>query len=71
MADAWRVNRHVRGFAEDGDAAEALGGFKRFPHWMWRNTVVLEFVEWLRRRNDRFDGDASRKAGFYGTTCTA
>src|SRR5215204_1734353 len=50
--DAYRVNRHVRGESEDKDARAALGGFKRFPTWMWRNTVVVEFVEWLRAYND-------------------
>ncbi len=29
----------------------ALADFQRFPSWMWRNTEVLEFVEWLRARN--------------------
>src|SRR5687767_7159765 len=49
--DAWRVNRHVRRFSDDTPAAEALAGFKRFPQWMWRNTVVLDFVDWLRKEN--------------------
>ncbi|HYO10858.1 MAG TPA: erythromycin esterase family protein [Tepidisphaeraceae bacterium] len=63
--DAWRVNRFVRNFADDGSAAEALGGFKRFPQWMWRNAVVLDFVNWLRARNERVEG-TQPKAGFYG-----
>jgi erythromycin esterase-like protein/predicted phosphoribosyltransferase len=63
--DAYRVNRFVRGRSEDATAEEALGGFERFPTWMWRNTVVLDFVGWLRERNDRV-GDEARKAGFYG-----
>src|SRR5881394_594700 len=49
--DAFRVNRYVRGLSDDGNANEALRGFKRFPTWMWRNTVVLDFVEWLRDYN--------------------
>src|SRR4051795_13252078 len=44
--DANRVNRFVRGLGGDASAVEALGGFKRFPTWMWRNTVVQEFVDW-------------------------
>ncbi|MGE5524035.1 MAG: erythromycin esterase family protein, partial [Rhodospirillaceae bacterium] len=43
--DAYRVNRYVRGASDDSSADAALSGFKRFPTWMWRNTVVLEFVE--------------------------
>jgi erythromycin esterase-like protein len=62
--DAYRVNRYVRGGSEDGDAERALAGFQRFPNWMWRNTDVAEFVEWLRSHNA---GQASAaQAGFYG-----
>jgi predicted phosphoribosyltransferase len=46
--DAYRVNRYVRGVSGDVDAIEALSDFRRFPTWMWRNTDVVEFVEWLR-----------------------
>jgi erythromycin esterase-like protein len=63
--DAYRVNRYVRGMRDDPDADAALGGFLRFPTWMWRNTVVLEFVEWLRGHNTALPGDTA-KAGFYG-----
>ncbi|PYS94243.1 MAG: erythromycin esterase [Acidobacteria bacterium] len=63
--DAFRVNRYVRGLSDDKDANEALGGFKRFPTWMWRNTVVLDFVEWLRSYNDSLSASAT-KVGFYG-----
>src|SRR5947209_8958192 len=50
--DAYRVNRYVRGEG-DAEAAEALGDFKRFPTWMWRNADVLDFVGWLREFNDQ------------------
>jgi erythromycin esterase-like protein len=61
--DAYRVNRYVRAMSEDADAATALDGFKsRFPVWMWRNTDVLDFVEWLRVFND----GREQKTGFYG-----
>jgi hypothetical protein len=63
--DAYRVNRFVRGRSDDMTAEEALRGFQRFPTWMWRNTVVADFVGWLREHNDRL-GDQTRKAGFYG-----
>ncbi|MGW0229614.1 erythromycin esterase family protein [Actinopolymorpha singaporensis] len=64
--DAYRVNRYVRGRSEDTTAEESLRGFERFPAWMWRNTVVLDFVGWLREHNDRLAGDERAKAGFYG-----
>lgn len=62
--DAWRVNRYVRGLSDDRDAAAALAGFARFPTWMWRNTEVRDFVEWLRDHNRT--QPPSRQAGFYG-----
>src|SRR5215216_6517809 len=63
--DAFRVNRYVRGVSPDKDANEALSGFLRFPTWMWRNTVVRDFVEWLRDYNDSLPAGAT-KVGFYG-----
>jgi len=63
--DAYRVNRYVRGASADASANDALGDFKRFPTWMWRNTDVLDFVGWLRAHNDAL-GDQARKVGFYG-----
>jgi erythromycin esterase-like protein len=63
--DALRVNRYVRGAGDDNSADEALRGFERFPTWMWRNRVVLEFVEWLREHNSRLPA-GQPKVGFYG-----
>jgi len=63
--DAYRVHRYVRGATIDSNANEALSGFRRFPTWMWRNTVVVEFVEWLREFNRKLDPKKA-PAGFYG-----
>jgi erythromycin esterase-like protein len=63
--DAYRINRFVRGQGADADATDALGGFKRFPQWMWRNADVLDFVGWLRAHNDAAP-DEAHQAGFYG-----
>ena len=63
--DAFRAGRWAAGFGErdglsdaraagrgnDAGAEEALGGFRRFPAWMWRNTVVADFLGWLRDHN--------------------
>jgi erythromycin esterase-like protein len=62
--DAWRVNRFVRGRDGDATAADALAGFRRFPTWMWRNTVVVDFVHWLRAWNA--GRPPGRRCGFYG-----
>jgi erythromycin esterase-like protein len=64
--DAYRVNRYVRGQGTDATAVEALRGFERFPSWMWRNTAVRDFVEWLRADNRRARSQHRRQAGFYG-----
>jgi erythromycin esterase-like protein len=71
--DAYRVNRYVRGLNDDPNSERALAGFERFPTWMWRNTDVTEFVDWLRAYNNG-SGDRLReglpaqesKVGFYG-----
>lgn len=63
--DAYRVNRYVRGLNDDANSAQALEGFKRFPTWMWRNTDVVAFVDWLRGYNDLLPSAAPR-VGFYG-----
>src|ERR1700716_3452581 len=63
--DTYRLNRYVRSTSDDVDAVEALADFRRFPTWMWRNTVVVEFIEWLRAHNDALPPGAE-KVGFYG-----
>ena len=63
--DAARVNRYIQGKGEDSDAIEALGGFQRFPAWMWRNADVLDFVGWLRAHNEG-QPRSEPKVGFYG-----
>ena len=62
--DAYRVDRYVRGLGDDAEGADALSDFKRFPAWMWRNSVVLEFIEWLREHNAGRAPD--KRVGFYG-----
>src|SRR6266403_477440 len=56
--DMLRVNRYATDRSDDRNANEALKDFRRFPAWMWRNTVVLEFVEWLRSWNTRQKHDS-------------
>ncbi|HSI51802.1 MAG TPA: erythromycin esterase family protein [Ideonella sp.] len=72
--DAARVNRHVRGTGRPADRtsattrpmepAAALAGFQRFPTWMWRNTVVAGFIDWLREFNSV--RPMAVRTGFYG-----
>jgi len=63
--DAYRINRYVRGESTDPNAESALGEFRRFPRWMWRNEVVRDFVGWLREWNDARPADGIQ-TGFYG-----
>lgn len=60
----YRVNRFVRGVGSDSDAGQALSDFRRFPLWMWRNTVFLDFVRWLRDYN--LGQPETRRVGVYG-----
>jgi protein-L-isoaspartate(D-aspartate) O-methyltransferase len=61
--DAAVVDRYVRHKAAKPGAAELP--FQRFPSWMWRNTEVAGFVDWLRKHNETL-ADPGRMAGFYG-----
>jgi erythromycin esterase-like protein len=63
--DAYRVNRFVQGTDGGEDAIDSLGGFARFPTWMWRNTAVADFVRWLRTHNDGV-AERAKRVGFYG-----
>jgi erythromycin esterase-like protein len=62
--DSFRVHSYVTGRENFADAKEALRDFKRFPAWMWRNTVIVEFVEWLRQWNA--PRPPEKRAGFFG-----
>src|SRR5829696_9997076 len=62
--DSDRVNRYVRGRGHDVDADDSLGGFRRFPQWMWRNDDVVALVGALRAHNRRVGRE--RSVGFYG-----
>lgn len=62
--DTLRVHRHVTGRTSETDAAEALGDFRRFPAWMWRNTVMTDFVTWLRQWN--LTQPVEERAGLFG-----
>lgn len=63
--DAYRVHQYASQQGHDRNATEALSGFIRFPSWMWRNTVLMEFIEWLRDHNQSKLVD-KRPVGFFG-----
>ena len=62
--DAAAVDAYVRRGPAVSEPARQI--FARFPTWMWRNLEVLEFVEWLRARNDDARADGRAAVGFYG-----
>lgn len=59
--DAAAIDRYVRHRPARPGAEPA---FTRFPTWMWRNTEVEAFSDWLRDHNKSLPDD--RRAGFYG-----
>ncbi|SEG59189.1 erythromycin esterase family protein [Paenibacillus sp. UNC499MF] len=66
---AYRLNRYVKGMAgADSSAAGALGDFTRWPAWMWANTDIRDFAEWIKAHNAAIHGGGSgrQKVGFYG-----
>eukprot|EP00198_Chlamydomonas_reinhardtii_P010076 XP_001699413.1 flagellar associated protein [Chlamydomonas reinhardtii] len=65
-AGAGKTAGHKPGY--DASAEEALSDYKRFPKWMWRNRTVVEFVEWLRRRNLAFMAPINPPASYLRET---
>lgn len=61
--DAAAIDRYVRDRPASA-AAPSPAPFTRFPTWMWRNTEVQSFVEWLRNHNAALP--AAKRAGFFG-----
>jgi erythromycin esterase-like protein len=61
--DVLRAHRWAKGEGGDRDARSALGDFRRFPRWMWRNPVMLEFLDWLRAWNR---AHPNRRTGVFG-----
>jgi protein-L-isoaspartate(D-aspartate) O-methyltransferase len=59
--DAAAIDRYVR-HRSAGTATESP--FQRFPTWMWRNTDVEAFTEWLRAHNEKLA--LASRTGFYG-----
>lgn len=63
--DCWRINRWVRGLADEQlDAVQVLNRFERWPTWMWANTDVADFLGWLREHN--LARPEAERVGFYG-----
>lgn len=58
-----RVNDFVKHRAGDS-AREVLKTLDRWPAWMWGNTAIEEFAEWLREHNA--DKDEPDRVGFFG-----
>jgi erythromycin esterase-like protein len=63
--DAHHVHRYIQGQGNRDDSIKSLEHFKRFPTWMWRNTTMPPFLNWLREHNDAIQ-NPSDKLGFYG-----
>lgn len=63
--DAYRAHRYVMGDPGIDNAADALSAFQRFPLWMWRNTEVGNFIDWLYDYNHCTD-ETGPPVGFYG-----
>lgn len=42
-----QINRYIHENNVHGNLMEAFSGFKRFPAWMWRNEIMLPFIQYL------------------------
>lgn len=59
--DASRIDHYVRHFEYP---ASEWTAFARFPVWMWRNTAVRQFIDWLREYNKH--KDIKQRVAFHG-----
>jgi protein-L-isoaspartate(D-aspartate) O-methyltransferase len=59
--DAAAIDRYVR---DRGHTGPQETPFERFPIWMWRNTDVASFVDWMRSHNEQ--KPANERVGFFG-----
>ena len=50
--DIIRVNEYIHGNSQDISAKEAFENIKKFPEWMWKNEVIYELIEWLKKYNE-------------------
>lgn len=62
--DVYQIHRYLQGHTSKDDHLVALNAFQRFPTWMWRNTTMPDFLQWLRQYNDELPNP--QKIGFYG-----
>ncbi len=63
--DCWHINEWLRGRADsDLDARSVLSRFERWPTWMWANTDVADFLDWLHGWNAALP--ETERVGFYG-----
>ncbi len=60
----YNINQYVHQNASIKTAAEALSEFKRFPAWMWRNTVITDFISWLKAHNAAVENQ--QQVSFFG-----
>lgn len=65
--DALQASRFIQSDSNDyiSAAEAALGGYTRFPRWMWRNMEVLTLMNWLRVHNSAIR-ETERRIGFFG-----
>jgi erythromycin esterase-like protein len=61
--DAFRAHCWASGQTIEKNVGTALGDFRRFPAWMWRNTTMTEFLTWLRDWNR---AHPSSRTGLFG-----
>ncbi len=59
--DAAQIDHYVR---HKEAAPSEWTAFARFPTWMWRNTEVRGFIDWLHEYNA--ERNASERVGFHG-----
>jgi erythromycin esterase-like protein len=64
--DTERVNKYVTNKSRDNNVNQSLSEFSRYPLWMWRNTVMTDFVDWLKWQNLNSSSSSSHPTRIFG-----
>uniref|UniRef100_A0A6C0JBP7 Erythromycin esterase n=1 Tax=viral metagenome TaxID=1070528 RepID=A0A6C0JBP7_9ZZZZ len=67
--DIYRVNKYINKQNNDQTAKESLSNINKFPLWMWKNNIIEDLIEWLRKYNIIMKERQNKPAYIFGMDC--
>lgn len=62
---AYKIHQYINHINKYSESKRALTGFDKFPQWMWCNTNMVCFIDWLKDYNTNLK-KFNNRIGFYG-----